>query len=70
MIIKPLVDRRLGHIRAVFRTRQGNVISEWKTGDDGTDFFFLIPEGAKAEITIPGKTVEVGGGSYSFHVKA
>ena len=70
MIIKPLVDRRLGHIRAVFRTRQGSVISEWKTGEDGTDFFFLIPEGAKAEITIPGKTVEVGGGSYSFHVKA
>lgn len=66
IIMKPLPDRRLGSIDAVFESAAGQIRSSWKYEDDVWIWDFTIPEGATASVTLPGETDarEYGSGSY------
>lgn len=66
IIMKPLPDRRLGSLDAVFKSVSGEIRSSWRYEGDTWVWDFVIPEGATASVTLPGETAstEYGPGSY------
>ncbi len=66
IIMKPLPDRRLGWLDAVFESAAGTIRSSWKYEDDAWVWNFTVPEGAVATVTLPGESdsTEYGPGSY------
>lgn len=67
--LSPIPDRRLGYVNAEIETRQGRVSSSWYYREDGIHFEFTVPEGTKAEISLPnGHKQTVCGGEYVFAI--
>ena len=55
IIMKPVPDRRLGHLDAVYRSAAGVIESHWRYEGDEWIWDFTIPEGAVATVTLPGE---------------
>ena len=53
IIMKPVPDRRLGYMKAEYRSAYGLVRSEWKFEGDRWIWTFTIPEGCTASVTLP-----------------
>jgi alpha-L-rhamnosidase len=55
IIMAPKTDRRLGFVRASYKSAAGLIKSEWRY--EGTKWIwrFTIPEGTTAKVTIPGE---------------
>ncbi|MBQ3198414.1 MAG: family 78 glycoside hydrolase catalytic domain [Alistipes sp.] len=56
IIMKPIPDKRLGHLTAEYNSAAGLIKSAWKYEGDKWIWEFTIPEGAKATVTLPGET--------------
>ncbi len=56
IIMKPIPDKRLGHLTAEYNSAAGLVKSAWKYEGDKWIWEFTIPEGATATVTLPGET--------------
>ncbi len=70
IIMRPVPDRRLGHLNAEFRSAAGLIKSAWRYEGDEWVWDFTIPEGATASVTIPGETTEKSYGSGTHQVRA
>ncbi len=57
IIMKPVPDRRLGFVKAEYASAAGKIKSHWKFEGDKWIWNFTVPEGAVAEVTLPGETV-------------
>ena len=57
IIMKPVPDKRLGHIKAEYDSAAGLIKSAWRYEGDRWIWEFTIPEGATASVTLPGETV-------------
>ena len=70
IIMKPVPDKRLGSIDAVYHSAAGTIRSAWKYEGDVCTWNFTIPDGAEASVTLPGKkeTRTYGPGSYSLTI--
>lgn len=69
ILLRPLPDKRLGSIDAVFRSPAGIIKSAWHFEGDTCIWEFTIPEGSSAAVTLPDNTVkEYGSGSYSLEL--
>ena len=55
IIMKPVPDRRLGSIEAVYHSAAGTIKSAWKYDGGVCTWTFTIPEGATASVTVPGQ---------------
>ena len=68
IIMKPIPDKRLGHIDAEYQSAAGLIKSSWKYEGDQWIWNFTIPEGATASVTLPGETEakEYTAGSYQI----
>ncbi len=68
IIMKPVPDKRLGHVEAEYKSAAGLVKSAWKFEGDSWTWTVSIPEGAEAFITLPGEdnAVSYDGGTYTF----
>ena len=68
IIMKPVPDKRLGSLRAEYRSAAGLIKSAWHYDGDTWVWRFTIPEGASASVTLPGETQakEYGSGSYEI----
>ena len=68
IIMRPVPDRRLGHLTAEYQSAAGLIKSSWKYEGDTWRWTFTIPEGATADVTLPGETVakEYGAGTYTL----
>ena len=68
IIMKPIPDKRLGHIDAEYQSAAGLIKSAWKYEGDQWIWDFTIPEGATASVTLPGETEakEYTAGSYQI----
>ena len=66
IIMKPVTDKRLGHVEAEYKSAAGVIRSAWKYEGDKCVWEFTIPEGARASVTVPGTTEaqEYAAGSY------
>lgn len=56
IIMKPVPDKRLGHVDAVYHSAAGCIKSSWKYEGDQWIWNFTIPEGCTASVTLPGET--------------
>ncbi len=56
IIMKPIPDKRLGHLTAEYNSAAGLIKSAWKYEGDTWTWEFTIPEGATATVTLPGET--------------
>ena len=67
IIMRPVPDKRLGHLDAEFRSPAGLIKSSWKYEGDKWIWTFSIPEGAHASVTLPGENEarEYGPGVYT-----
>lgn len=68
IIMKPLPDKRLGSMKAEYRSAAGTIVSEWSYEGDQWTWNFTIPQGATATVTLPGSTEakEYEAGSYTL----
>ena len=68
IIMKPIPDKRLGHVDAEYQSTAGLIKSAWKYEGDQWIWDFTIPEGATASVTLPGETEakEYTAGSYQI----
>ena len=67
IIMKPVPDRRLGHVDAEYNSAAGLIKSSWKYEGDKWIWKFTIPKGATASVTLPGETQsrEYQAGTYT-----
>lgn len=56
IVMKPVPDRRLGFVKAEFNSPVGLIKSHWRYSGDRWIWEFTVPDGAVAEVTIPGET--------------
>jgi alpha-L-rhamnosidase len=56
IIMKPVPDKRLGHLTAEYNSSAGLIKSAWRYEGDAWVWEFTIPEGATASVTLPGET--------------
>ena len=56
IIMKPVPDKRLGHVDAEYKSAAGVIKSSWKYEGDKWIWEFTVPEGATATVTLPGET--------------
>ena len=68
IIMKPVPDKRLGYVKAEYKSAAGVIKSEWKYEGDKWIWNFTVPEGATASVTLPGETEakEYNAGSYTL----
>ena len=64
-VIAPIPYEKLGFAKARIETRSGVIVSEWTYTEDGVRYYFTVPEGTIAEVTIDGVTKEYTAGSYT-----
>ncbi len=66
IIMKPVPDKRLGHLEAEYKSAAGTIKSAWKYEGEKWIWEFTVPEGAVATVTLPGETEskDYGAGSY------
>ena len=66
VVMAPRPDRRLGFLKASYRTPFGRIESEWRYAGDTWGWTFTIPEGVTADVTLPGETAPMryGAGTH------
>ncbi len=67
IIMRPVPDKRLGHVEAEYQSAAGLIKSAWRYDGDKWTWDFSIPEGATATVTLPGETEskDYESGSYT-----
>ena len=68
IIMRPVPDKRLGHLDAEFQSAAGLIKSSWKYEGEQWTWTFTIPEGATATVTLPGETESKAYGSGTYTV--
>ena len=68
IIMKPVPDKRLGHLKAEYKSAAGLIKSAWRYKGDQWIWTFTIPKGATASVTLPGETTskEYKAGTYKI----
>lgn len=56
IIMKPVPDRRLGHLDATYDSAAGRITSAWRYEGDKWIWDFSIPKGCTASVTLPGES--------------
>ncbi|MBR1788176.1 MAG: family 78 glycoside hydrolase catalytic domain [Bacteroidaceae bacterium] len=69
VVMRPVPDRRLGHVKAEYRSAAGLIRSEWKYEGDQWTWQFTLPQGVTASVTLPGEAETVTYGSGKHVVK-
>jgi alpha-L-rhamnosidase len=70
IIMKPVPDRRLGHLDASYQSAAGLIKSSWRYEGDEWIWTVTIPEGATATVHLPdGKVQEIASGTNTFQTK-
>jgi alpha-L-rhamnosidase len=66
IIMRPIPDKRLGHVTAEYNSAAGLIKSAWRYEGDKWIWEFTIPEGATATVTLPGESEskEYASGTY------
>ena len=68
--MSPKPDRRIGFVKAEYKSAAGLVKSAWHYEGDKWVWEFTVPEGATARVTLPGETVakDYVPGSYAIRL--
>jgi len=69
IVMAPNPDRRLGSVKASYKTRFGVVKSSWRYEGDTWVWDFTVPAGATASVTLPGETTAKTYQSGTYQLK-
>ena len=69
IVMKPVPDKRLGHVTAEYRSVAGLVKSAWRYEGEKWIWDFTVPEGATASVTLPGQATATKYGPGDHHVE-
>ena len=71
IIMRPMPDRRLGHLNAIYPSAAGLIKSAWHYDGDRWIWKFTIPKGVTATVVLPGKTEarEYGSGTHKIKIE-
>ena len=69
IVMAPLPCKRLGYVKAEYRSRAGLVKSAWRYDGDTWIWDFTVPEGATASVTLPGETVAKTYVAGTYHIE-
>ena len=69
IIMAPKPDRRLGSVKAEYRSRAGLITSAWRYEGETWIWDFTVPEGATATVTLPNGKQPVKYGAGEHHVE-
>ena len=69
VVMAPKPDRRLGRLKAEYRSASGLVKSEWRYAGDKWIWDFTVPEGATAAVTLPGESASREYPAGSHHLE-
>jgi alpha-L-rhamnosidase len=69
IVMKPLPDKRLGSLKAEYKSAAGVITSEWKYEGDKWLWDFTVPEGATATVTLPGETESKEYTAGTYHIE-
>jgi len=69
IIMKPIPDKRLGHLTAEYQSTAGLIKSAWRYEGNKWVWDFTVPEGATATVTLPGETVSKDYKSGTYHIE-
>lgn len=66
IVMRPIFDRRLGYVRAAYRSAAGLIRSYWRYEGEKVVWEFTVPPGSVAVVRLPGETrdKEYDPGSY------
>ena len=70
ILMKPVPDRRLGHLKAEYKSASGLIRSEWKYEGETWIWDFTIPQGCTATVSLPDGSApaEYGEGDHSIRL--
>ena len=68
IIMAPKPDRRLGFVKAEYKSAAGLIKSHWRYDGDEWVWDFTIPDGATATVTLPGETASKEYAAGRHHV--
>ena len=68
IVMRPVPDRRLSHLDAVYPSVAGTVESHWRYSGDEWIWTFVVPKGTTATVTLPGEneTKDYKPGKYTI----
>jgi alpha-L-rhamnosidase len=68
-VLAPVPDRRIGSVKASFRSPYGEIRSAWKYEKDGAwEWTFTVPPNTTATMIAPGGTSkEYASGTHTLH---
>jgi alpha-L-rhamnosidase len=68
IVMSPKPDRRLGWVKAEYKSAAGLIKSAWRYEGDEWIWTFTVPEGSSARVTVPGETAssDYTAGSYTI----
>ena len=69
IVMKPIPDRRLGFVKAEYRSAAGLIKSAWRYDGDTWVWDFTVPEGATASVTLPGETSARTYQAGTYHIE-
>lgn len=69
IVMRPVPDRRLGHLEAEYHSAAGLVKSAWRYDGNRWLWDFTIPTGATASVTLPGESVAKEYPAGTYHVE-
>ena len=69
IIMAPVPSKRLGFVKAEYRSRAGLIKSAWKYEGDKWIWDFTVPEGATAIVTLPGETAGKPYDAGTYHIE-
>ncbi|MBQ7570920.1 MAG: glycosyl hydrolase family 18, partial [Bacteroidaceae bacterium] len=69
IVMRPVPDRRLGHVEAEYRSAAGLIKSAWRYDGDRWQWDFTIPRGCTATVCLPGETTTKEYRSGTYHVE-
>ena len=68
IVMAPKPDRRMGYVKAEYKSAAGLVKSAWRYEGDKWLWDFTVPEGATADVTLPGETVPRRYSAGAYHI--
>ena len=69
IIMAPKPDRRVGFVKAEYKSRAGLIKSAWRYEGDKWIWDFTIPEGSTADVTLPGEAKSVRFEAGTYHIE-
>ncbi|MBR0240958.1 MAG: glycosyl hydrolase family 18, partial [Kiritimatiellae bacterium] len=68
VVMAPNPDKRVGFVKAEYKSAAGLIKSHWRYEGDTWVWDFTVPEGATADVTLPGETASKRYTAGSYHV--